>query len=125
MINTMEALKNNIQKWLSYDEHLVQLNKRTKETREQKDAIEKNILAFLEAKKLQGRKFKLNDVNLSYNQTETAAPLTMKIVKETLDKHIRNPQAVETLITSIIDTRKAHRKTSISLKKTKAAAASV
>ena len=121
----MEALKNNIQKWLSYDEHLVKLNKRTKETREQKDAIEKNILAFLEAKKLQGRKFKLNDVNLSYNQTETAAPLTMKIVKETLDKHIRNPQAVETLITSIIDTRKAHRKTSISLKKTKAAAASV
>ena len=122
MINTMAALKNNIQKWLNYDEHLAQLNKRAKETREQKDTIEKNILAFLETNKLQGRKFKLNDVNLSYSQTETAAPLTMKIVKETLEKHIRNPQAVETLITAIIDTRKANRKTNISLKKTKAAA---
>ena len=116
----MAALKNNIQKWISYDEHLAQLNKQAKEIRSQKDLVEKNILSIIEANKLQGRKFKLNDINLSYKQTETAAPLTMKIVKETLDKYITNPQAVDTLIAAITDTRNANRKKSIGLKKTKA-----
>jgi hypothetical protein len=115
----MAALKNNIHKWISCDEHLVQLNKQAKEIRAQKDQVEKTILSIIEDNKLQGRKFKLNDINLSYKQTETVAPLTMKIVKETLEKYIKNPQSVDTLIASITDTRNANRKKSISLKKTK------
>ena len=115
----MAALKNNIQKWVSYDEHITQLNKQVKQMRSQKDLVEKNILSIIEANKLQGRKFKLNDINLSYKQTETAAPLTMKLVKETLEKYIKNPQAVDTLIDAITDTRNMNRKKIISLKKTK------
>ena len=93
-----KQFETNIQKWVSLDNQLKILQEKTKELREQKNQITKNIQEYTEQNHLTNATIQISDGKLKCVNSNIAAPLTFKFIEKSLGEIIKNENQVKQII---------------------------
>tara|TARA_Y100000022_G_C13065137_1_gene290763 strand:+ start:83 stop:460 length:378 start_codon:yes stop_codon:yes gene_type:complete len=112
----MDFLADNIKLWLTYSEKINLINKNNKILKEKKNNIENNIIKFLKQNNLNQKIININNFKINVNQTYTPAPLSIKILEESLDNCVDNYTKTQ-ILENIKHLRNLNKKQCISLKK--------
>lgn len=104
----MSQLKNDIQRYLSIDEEIKDLNEKTKHLREKKRELNNSIINNIEQKHSNIDKLKINVDNRSikFSNITQYQPLTLTYIQECLEKCIDEEDNVEYIIDLIKTSRK-------------------
>ena len=98
---------NQIQQWILIDNQLKNLNEKTKELREKRIVLIKDITKYASTNDLSEKILKIRDDKIKITQTKTSEPLTFKYIEKTLGEVIKN----ETQLKMIIEHLKQKRET--------------
>jgi len=104
-INPKKQFELNIQKWVSLDNQLKLLNEKTKELREQKNQIGKNIQEYTNQNNLSNATIQISDGKLKCVNTNLATPLTYKFIEKSLGEIIKNENQVNQIINYLKEKR--------------------
>jgi len=99
------SFEENIKKWVALDNQLKTLNERTKQMRDDKNALEEGIMSYVETNNLSNATVTISDGKLRFLSSKQTAPLTLKHVEECLSKMIGNENQVFQIMKVIKDTR--------------------
>jgi len=105
--NTTKIFETNIQKWVSLDNQLKLLQEKTKELREQKQALNKKIIEYTEQNNLSNATIQISDGKLKCVNTKVTAPLTYKFLEKSLGEIISNPNQVEQIMNYLKEKRES------------------
>ena len=100
-----QEFESNIQKWVSLDNQIRNVNDRIKAMREEKNKVEKSILHHIETNKMQNSVVSISDGKLKFTNSKQTAPITLSHVEECLSKCIANKDHVEKIMNYIKITR--------------------
>ena len=78
-------LETEVKKWVSLDNQVRVLNQQQRNTREERNVAEKNIINYIETNTLQNATINISDGKLKYRITKYSPPLTMKHVQACLE----------------------------------------
>jgi uncharacterized coiled-coil DUF342 family protein len=92
--NPTKQFESNIQKWVSLDNQLKLLQEKTKELREAKNQVTKNIQEYTSQNNLSNATIQISDGKLKCVNTNVAAPLTYKYLEKSLGEMIKNENQV-------------------------------
>jgi len=95
------SFENQIQQWVQMDNQLKQLNERTKELREKKNTLEKNITSYVSSNNLSNSTVQIGDGKLKFANTKVPEPLTFKYLEKTLGEIIKNESQVQLIMEHI------------------------
>lgn len=95
------SFENQIQQWVQMDNQLKQLNERTKELREKKNTLEKNITSYVSSNNLSNSTVQIGDGKLKFANTKVPEPLTFKYLEKTLGEIIKNETQVQLIMEHI------------------------
>ena len=95
------SLENQIQQWVQLDNQLKQINDKTKELREKRNMLEKNITDYVSSNNLSNATVKINDGKLKFANTKVPEPLTFKYLEKTLSEVIKNDNQVKLIMEHI------------------------
>ena len=84
------SFENTIEQWIKLDNQVKELNQQTKELREKRNILEKNITMRAASNNLSNSVFQINDVKLKFANTRVPEPLTLKYLEKTLSEIIKN-----------------------------------
>ena len=90
--------ENQIQQWVQLDNQLKQINEKTKELREKRNLLEKNITNYASSNNLSNATVQINDGKLKFANTKVAEPLTFKYLEKTLGEVIKNENQVKLIM---------------------------
>lgn len=95
------SFENQLQQWVQLDNQLRQLNERTKELREKRNTLERNLTQYATSNGLSNATVKIGsgDDKLKFSNTKVAEPLTFKYLEKVLTEVIKN----ETQLKIIMD----------------------
>lgn len=82
--------ENQIQKWVSIDNEIKNLNEKTKLLRETRNQLSENIINYANEKKITNSTIKISDGKLKFTNTKVIEPLTFKYIENTLAEIISN-----------------------------------
>ncbi len=99
------SFEGRIQQWVSLDNQLKKINEQTKELREKRNELEKNITTYAQSNNLSNATVKIGDGRLKFANTRVPEPLTFKYLEKTLSSVINN----ETQVNLIMDQIKQNR----------------
>ena len=104
----MSQLKYDIQRYLSIDEELKQLQEKTKQLRERKRELNTSIIEDISKKTNNLDKLKINIDKryIKFSNVTQYQPLTMAYIQECLEKCIDEPENIEYIIDLIKTSRK-------------------
>jgi predicted transcriptional regulator len=104
----MSQLKCDIQRYLSIDDELKQLNQQTKQLRDKKRELNKSIINNIEQKHSNIDKLKINVDSRSIKFTNIThyQPITLTYIQECLEKCIDEEENIEYIIDLIKTSRK-------------------
>jgi len=77
-----------LQKWLLLEHNITNINNKLKQIKEEKNAIETKLLAYIEQNNLKTTNFSLNNNSIIYNINNTPPSLSLKLLTEVLDETI-------------------------------------
>ena len=103
--NPIKQFESNIQRWVSIDNQLKLLHEKTKELREQKNQIGKNIQEYTSQNNLSNVTIQISDGKLKCVNTHVAAPLTYKYLEKSLGEIIKNENQVNQIINYLKEKR--------------------
>ena len=89
------TLQNHIQQWVQLDNQLKQINEKTKELREKRNILEKNITSYASSNNLSNSTIQISDGKLKFSNTRIPEPLTFKYLEKTLNEVIKNENQVK------------------------------
>ena len=92
---------NEIQQWVQLDNQLKQINEKTKELREKRNLLEKNITTYASSNNLSNSTIQISDGKLKFSNTKVPEPLTFKYLEKTLDEVIKNENQVKLIMEHI------------------------
>ena len=92
------SLENQIQQWVQLDNQLKQINEKTKELREKRNTLEKNITTYASSNNLSNATVQINDGKLKFANTKVPEPLTFKYLEKTLSEVIKNENQVKLIM---------------------------
>lgn len=92
------SFENQIQKWVSIDNELKQINETVKELREKRNILEQNITTYAFTNNLSTSTIQISDGKLKFANTKVAEPLTFKYVEKTLSEVIKNESQVKLIM---------------------------
>jgi len=92
------SFENQIKQWLQLDNQLKELNERTKDLREKRNVLEKNITTYAASNNLFNSAIQIGDGKLKFANTKVPEPLTFKYLEKTLGEIIKNESQVETIM---------------------------
>jgi hypothetical protein len=92
------SFEENIKSWVSIDNQLKTLTERTKQLRDEKNAMEETIMLYVETNKLTNATINITNGKLRFVSTKQTTPLTMKYVEECLGKCIGNGEKVKQIM---------------------------
>lgn len=95
------SFENQIQQWVQMDNQLKQLNEKTKELREKKNTLEKNITSYVSSNNLSNSTVQIGDGKLKFANTKVPEPLTFKYLEKTLGEIIKNETQVQLIMEHI------------------------
>ena len=95
------TLENQIQQWVQLDNQLKQINEKTKELREKRNTLEKNITTYAASNNLSNAIVQINDGKLKFANTKVPEPLTFKYLEKTLGEVIKNENQVKLIMEHI------------------------
>ena len=90
--------ENQIKQWVQLDNQLKELNDRTRELREKRNALEQNITNHVSSNNLSNSVFKIGDGKLKFVNTKVPEPLTFKYLEKSLGEIIKNESQVQLII---------------------------
>ena len=99
------SFENQIQQWVQLDNQLKQINEKTKELREKRNTLEKNITTYAASNNLSNATVQINDGKLKFVNTKVPEPLTFKYLEKTLGEIIKNENQVKSIIKHIKQNR--------------------
>ena len=82
--------ENQIQKWVSIDNEIKNLNEKTKLLRETRNQLSENIINYANEKKITNSTIKISDGKLKFTNTKVIEPLTFKYIENTLAEIVSN-----------------------------------
>jgi hypothetical protein len=103
------SFENKIQKWVSIDNEIKNLNEKIKLLRDSRNELSENIINYANEKKISNSTIKISDGKLKFTNTKVTEPLTFKYIENTLAQIIMN----ETQLKYIIDHLKNKRTSKI------------
>jgi hypothetical protein len=92
------SFENQIQKWVSIDNELKQINEKAKELREKRNNLEQNITNYAFTNNLSNSTIQISDGKLRFANTKIAEPLTFKYLEKTLSEVIKNDSQVKLIM---------------------------
>jgi hypothetical protein len=92
------SFENQIQRWVSIDNELKQINEKAKELREKRNALEENITNYAFTNNLSNSTIQISDGKLKFANTKVAEPLTFKYLEKTLGEVIKNESQVKLIM---------------------------
>ena len=92
------SFEQNIQKWVSIDNQIKNLNEKMKELRDQKTELSDNITTYVEKNNLSKATIQISDGKLKFANTKVQTPLTFKYLEKTLGEVINNETQVKQII---------------------------
>lgn len=95
------SLENQIQQWVQIDNQLKQINEKTKEMREKRNTLEKDITTYASSNNLSNATVKINDGKLKFVSSKVPEPLTFKYLEKTLSEVIKNENQVKLIMEHI------------------------
>lgn len=95
------GFENQIKQWVSLDNQLKLLNEQTKELREKRNYLEKNITTYAASNNLSSSTIQINDNKLKFSNTRVPEPLTFKYLEKTLSEVIKNENQVKLIMEHI------------------------
>jgi hypothetical protein len=93
--------ENQLKQWLQVDNQLKELNERTKELREKRNALEKNISSYTSSNNLFNSTIQIGDGKLKFVNTKVFEPVTFKYLEKTLGEIIKNESQVQLIMEHI------------------------
>ena len=97
----LATLENQIQQWVQLDNQIKQINEKTKELREKRNTLEKNITNYASSNNLSNSSVQISDGTLKFANTRVAEPLTFKYLEKTLSEVIKNENQVKLIMEHI------------------------
>lgn len=112
-----EDFQTNIIHWLEYDNKIASLKTEIKKLQEKKQIKEDNLTQQILQRDLTGKSIKIPSYNslIKYNESHVFDNLSFKLLKESLDECICNPELVEKIINHTRNKR--GKKSKISIKR--------
>jgi hypothetical protein len=107
------SFQENIKKWVSLDNELKTIHEKTKQLRDDKNAIEEGILNYVNSNNLSNATINISDGKLRFVSAKQTAPLTLKHVEGSLLKIIGNEKQVISIMNVIKNTREVKYKPDI------------
>ena len=107
------SFEKQVQDWVNVDNQIKTLGNKMKELREIKNNNEISILKYIETNKLNKATINISDGILKFTDTKQVAPLTLKYVKECLEKCIKNTEQVDYVMNIIKESREVKYNTDI------------
>jgi seryl-tRNA synthetase len=101
------SFENQIQQWVSLDNQLKQMNEKTKDLREKRNAIEEKITNYASSNNLSNATVEISDGKLKFVNTKVQEPLTFKYLEKTLSEVIKNETQVKLIMEHIKQKRSA------------------
>jgi len=107
------SFEKQVQDWVNVDNQIKTLGNKMKELKEIKNNNEISILKYIETNKLNKATINISDGILKFADTKQVAPLTLKYVKECLEKCIKNTEQVDYVMNIIKESREVKYNTDI------------
>ena len=95
------SFENQIQQWVQIDNQIKQINEKTKELREKRNALEQNITKYASSNNLSNATVQISDGRLKFTNTKVPEPLTFKYLEKTLSEVIKNESQVKLIMEHI------------------------
>jgi Family of unknown function (DUF5760) len=95
------SFENQIKQWVQLDNEIRLLNERTKDLRDKRNVLEKNITSYAASNNLSNSSVQLNDGKLKFINTRVPEPLTFKYLEKTLSEIIKNENQVKVILEHI------------------------
>jgi len=95
------GFENQIKQWVQLDNQLKELNERTKDLREKRNILEKNITTYASSNNLSNSVVQIGDGKLKFLNTRVAEPLTFKYLEKSLSDVIKNENQVKLIMEHI------------------------
>ena len=92
------SFENQIQRWVSIDNQLKQINEKAKELREKRNTLEQNITTYASSNNLSNSIIQISDGRLKFANTKIQEPLTFKYLEKTLGEVIKNESQVHVIM---------------------------
>lgn len=97
----VNSFENQIKQWVHIDNQLKELSDRTKELREKRNVLEKNITTYATSNNLSNSIVQIGDGKLKFANTKVCEPLTFKYLEKTLGEIIKDESKVELIMEHI------------------------
>lgn len=110
-----DRFRTNVKKWLSIDDEIRLLRKKSKELTNEKKQFEGNILVYLE--EVGEKEFKVSDGTIRKNTYKSKAPLSKETIQKALNDLIDDKTKAASMTTHIINSRPMVER--VNLKRTK------
>jgi len=104
--------------WVTYDNYLKKINKKTKNIKEKKDLLENQIIKIFESNDMTNTKINIGDSKVFYNETVSTTSLSYKFLFECLTKYYKNEVKAEEICDFIKNERDNTKKFNFSIKRT-------
>ena len=101
----VDILENQIQQWVQLDNQLKQISEKTKELREKRNSLERNITSYVSSNNLSNATIQIGDGKLKFAKTKVPEPLTFKYLEKTLSEVIKNENQVKIIMDHIREKR--------------------
>lgn len=95
------SFENQIKQWVQLDNEIKLLNDRTKDLRERRNTLEKNITTYAASNNLSSSTVQISDGKLKFANTKVPEPLTFKYLEKTLSEVIKNESQVKLIVEHI------------------------
>lgn len=95
------SFETQIKQWVQLDNQLKELNERTKDLREKRNTLEKNLTSYAASNNLSNSTVQLGDGRLKFTNTRVPEPLTFKYLEKTLGEVIKNESQVKLIMEHI------------------------
>ena len=95
------SFENQIKQWVQLDNEIKLLNDRTKDLREKRNTLEKNITTYAASNNLSSSTVQISDGRLKFSNTKVPEPLTFKYLEKTLSEVIKNESQVKLILEHI------------------------
>lgn len=105
--------QNNIKNWVSLDNKIKNLQKETKQLREEKGQLVDKILTYVETNNLEEAVIEISDGKLQFQNYKVTQPLTFKFMEKCLLECIQNEEQVKQLVKYIKTKREVRFNTDI------------
>jgi hypothetical protein len=93
--------ENQIQQWVQLDDHLKQLNEKTKDVREKRNTLQQNIINYASLNNLSNANVQISDGKLKFTNTKVQEPITFKYLEKTLSEVIKSETQVKLIMEHI------------------------